>query len=114
MKVFALLAVAVLGSCPSGGAPPNPPPQPIVDASPVEAAPEPPPTPPSLGVCGSACSNMTTLGCGGVNPKTCAEALANTEHDHVFVNEAGRPISCRCIAQAATRAGVEACGVGCR
>jgi hypothetical protein len=111
MKVLALLAVAALGSCPTATTPPNPPPPApaVVDAgSPIvdDATPIPE-------VCISACSNMATLECKGVNSKTCSTALADIQHG-VFVGDSGRPITCRCIAQAATRAGVEACGVGCR
>jgi hypothetical protein len=110
MKVLALLAAAALGSCPTASAPPgSPPPAPaVVDAgSPIVD--DAPPTPE---VCISACSNMMTLGCSWITA-ACPTALASVQHG-IIINDAGKSISCRCIAQAATKAGVEACGVGCR
>jgi hypothetical protein len=120
MKTLAwiVLGFATLQGCPTP-TPPNPPPQPDADAAPPGIVDAGPPAPvvvdaaPAPAVCISACANMTTLGCRGVLA-TCPTALANVEHDRLIVNDAGKPVSCRCIAQAATKAGVEGCGIGCR
>lgn len=63
--------------------------------------------------CAAACANMAHWGCSEGADPACPLTLSKVEADKLMRSPAGQPITCACLAAAASILGIQNCGSSC-